>query len=44
MDKLLEMLVGFNPVSITVRLLLALLMGGIIGMERGRHGRASAPV
>lgn len=41
MDKLLEMLVGFNPVSITVRLLLALLMGGIIGMERGRHGRAA---
>lgn len=41
MDKLIEMLVGFNPVSIGVRLVLALLMGGFIGMERGRHGRAA---
>lgn len=41
MDKIIAMLLAFNPLSIVVRLLLALLMGGLIGMERGRHGRAA---
>lgn len=41
MDKIIAMLLTFNPLSIVVRLFLALLMGGLIGMERGRHGRAA---
>lgn len=41
MDKIIEMLTSFNTISVSVRLLLALLMGGAIGMERGRHGRAA---
>ena len=41
MDKILYLLSNFNELSITVRLLFALLLGGIIGMERGRHGRAA---
>lgn len=41
MDKIITTLSEFNTISISVRLLLALLMGGAIGMERGRHGRAA---
>lgn len=41
MQKLIEYLIDFNALSITVRLILALLLGGLIGMERGRHGRAA---
>ena len=41
MDKFIATLTEFNEISITARLLLALLMGGLIGMERGRHGRAA---
>ena len=41
MDKIISTLTEFNEWSITVRLFLALLMGGLIGMERGRHGRAA---
>ena len=41
MDYILRLLSEFNELSITVRLLAALLMGGLIGMERGRHGRAA---
>ncbi|MBQ7089045.1 MAG: MgtC/SapB family protein [Clostridia bacterium] len=41
MDKILYWLSDFNELSITVRLLAALLLGGLIGMERGRHGRAA---
>jgi len=41
MDYILRLLSEFNEISITVRLLAALLMGGLIGMERGRHGRAA---
>lgn len=41
MEKILAYLTDFNPLSITVRLVLALLLGGLIGMERGRHGRAA---
>ena len=37
----MDILLNFNTVSVAVRLLLALLLGGIIGMERGRHGRAA---
>ena len=41
MEKLIAMLTEFNSLSISVRLLLAFVMGGAIGMERGRHGRAA---
>ena len=41
MDKIIKLFTEFNDVSVSVRLLLALLMGGFIGMERGRHGRAA---
>ena len=41
MDKIIALLTDFNEWSIAFRLLLALLMGGLIGMERGRHGRAA---
>ena len=41
MDKIIAMLTEFNSLSITARLLLAFVMGGAIGMERGRHGRAA---
>ena len=41
MEKIIAMLTEFNSLSISVRLLLAFVMGGAIGMERGRHGRAA---
>ena len=41
MEKLLQTIQEFNGISIALRLLLALVMGGLIGMERGRHGRAA---
>ena len=41
MEKILTYLTDFNALSITVRLLLALLLGGLIGTERERHGRAA---
>lgn len=41
MDKIIATLMEFNNVSIVVRLLLALVLGGIIGVERSRHGRAA---
>ena len=41
MDKIITTLTEFNEWSITVRLFLAFLMGGLIGMERERHGRAA---
>ena len=41
MAHIIKILTDFNTVSISVRLLLALLLGGAIGMERGRHGRAA---
>ena len=34
-------LTGFNALSVTFRILLAALVGGCIGSERGRHGRAA---
>ena len=41
MDKLIEFLRDINLVSITLRLVLAMLFGGIIGLERGKQGRAA---
>lgn len=41
MGNILKLLTDFNEISVSIRLLLALLMGGLIGMERGRHGRAA---
>ena len=41
MLQFLKMLQEYNHVSIAVRLLLACIMGGLIGLERGRHGRAA---
>ncbi|MBQ9859584.1 MAG: MgtC/SapB family protein [Clostridia bacterium] len=37
----MDILLDFNTVSTAVRLLLALLLGGLIGLERGIHGRAA---
>ncbi len=34
-----ELLQSVNPVSISVRILLALLIGGLLGLERGRSNR-----
>lgn len=41
MSRIIEILTGFNDISVALRLLLALFLGGLIGMERGRHGRAA---
>ena len=41
MSNFLETLHDFNIVSITLRLLLAILAGGVIGIERGKHGSAA---
>ena len=41
MDAFITTMSEFNELSISFRLLLALLMGGFIGMERGRHGSAA---
>ena len=41
MDRVIEYLRDFNLVSITVRLVLAMVVGGIIGIERGKQGRAA---
>jgi putative Mg2+ transporter-C (MgtC) family protein len=36
-----EMLIGWNPLSIAFRILLSAILGGVIGWERGHHGRAA---
>ena len=36
-----EMLKELNAVSIAVRIILAVVIGGCIGLDRGRHGRAA---
>lgn len=41
MDKVLDYLRDFDTVTILIRLVLALLVGGAIGLERGRQGRAA---
>ena len=38
---IIETLMGFNAYSVLTRLFLAVAFGGIIGIERGRHGRAA---
>lgn len=40
-QQMLDTLVGFNIISIAVRILLAAVIGGCIGSERGRHGHAA---
>ena len=39
--KIIETLRDFNIISILVRLVLAMLLGGTIGLERGKQGRAA---
>ncbi len=41
MDKFLALVNDFGIVSILLRLLLSAFLGGCIGRERGRHGRAA---
>lgn len=41
MLQLPEVLTTLTPWSVALRILLALLIGGCIGSERGRHGRAA---
>lgn len=41
MEQFALLLNTFNPLSSLVRLFLAALCGGLVGMERGRHGRAA---
>lgn len=41
MEKIVEFLSDFNVWTIAIRLILALIFGGAIGMERGRQGRAA---
>lgn len=41
MNDILNYLRGFNIVSMILRLALAFLCGGMIGMERGKRGRAA---
>ena len=41
MNTIIQTLAGINFWSVTFRILLATLMGGCIGSERGRHGRAA---
>ena len=41
MSNIIEILTGFNTVSIIFRLCLAFVMGGIIGLERGIKARAA---
>lgn len=39
--SILETLNGLNIISVTFRILLATFVSGVIGSERGRHGRAA---
>ena len=39
--EILEYLQEFNIVSIAVRIVLAMIIGGLIGIERGKQGRAA---
>ena len=41
MKEILEYLQDFNTVSIIFRIIAAILAGGIIGLERGKQGRAA---
>ena len=41
MANIIEYLQDFNYVTIAIRLLFAVVVGGIIGIERGKHGSAA---
>ena len=41
MDKIVEYLTDLNIVSVLLRLVLAMVVGGTIGLERGKQGRAA---
>lgn len=41
MSVIIKILTDFNVISILVRLLLAVIVGGLIGSERGKHGSAA---
>ncbi len=41
MEEVIAFLNEFNWITICIRLALAVLAGGIVGVERGRHGRAA---
>lgn len=41
MPEIMEFLHQFNYVTVIIRLALAVLCGGIVGLERGRHGSAA---
>jgi putative Mg2+ transporter-C (MgtC) family protein len=41
LQQVLNILRGFNAISVATRLILSVLLGGMIGMERGRRGRAA---
>ena len=41
MEEIIAFLRSFNVWTITVRLVLCVIVGGLIGMERGRQGRAA---
>lgn len=41
MKELWELLIDFNTWSVIFRVVLAAVLGGLIGSERGRHGRAA---
>ncbi|MBR0446920.1 MAG: MgtC/SapB family protein [Clostridia bacterium] len=41
LNRIVDIVTDFNDISVALRLILALVMGGLIGMERGRHGRAA---
>ena len=41
MDKIVDFLRDFNLITIFIRLVLAMLFGAVIGLERGKQGRAA---
>ena len=41
MKEFVDLLHEFNYVSIALRLILAMIFGAIVGLERGKHGRAA---
>ena len=41
LEQILEYLRDYNIISVAVRLTLSVILGGLIGMERGRRGRAA---
>ena len=41
MEEIILYLRNLTPVTMVIRLVLALLCGGLIGMQRERHGRAA---